>query len=204
MNRSVILLYVLIGLACAPPRPVAPPPGNLFLLMPDREGHVGGVTVTNAKGSATLDQAGQGVLVAGNDAAPGAPWILSPAQIQTDFGAALAAEPPASFLCQCRFRSGSSQLDPETVAALVQVVTEIRRRDSREIFVTGHTDTTGDTEYNMKLSLERADKVRAYLVQNGVNPQFLTVAYHGKGEPLVPTGDHVDEPRNRRVEVIVR
>jgi outer membrane protein OmpA-like peptidoglycan-associated protein len=30
------------------------------------------------------------------------------------------------------------------------------------------------------------------------------VAYHGKGEPLVPTGDHVDEPRNRRVEVIVR
>ena len=204
MNRKVVLLCLLLGLACAPPRPVAPPPGNLFLLMPDRDDHVGGVTITNAKGSATLDQAGQGVLVAGADAAPGAPWILSPAQIQADFGAALAAEPPVSFVCQCRFRSGSSQLDPETMAVLAQVLAEIRRRDSREILVTGHTDTTGDTEYNMKLSLERAEKARGYLVQNGVNPQFISVAYHGKGEPLVPTGDNVDEPRNRRVEVIVR
>ena len=204
MNRSLVLLCFLTGLACTPPQTVAPPPGNLFLLMPDREGHVGGVTVTNAKGSATLDQAGQGVLVAGNDAAPGVASILGPAEIQADFGAALAAEPPASFVCQCRFRSGSSQLEPETVAALVQVLTEIRRRDSREILVTGHTDTIGDTEFNMKLSLERAEKVRGYLIQNGVNPAFLSVAYHGKGEPLVPTGDHVDEPRNRRVEVIVR
>jgi outer membrane protein OmpA-like peptidoglycan-associated protein len=204
MNRILVLLSFLIGLACAPPRTVAPPPRNLFLLMPDRENHVGGVTITNAKGSANLDQANQGVLVAAADAAPGVSWILSPAEIQADFGAALAAEPPASFVCQLQFRTRSSQLEPETVAALVRVLTEIHQRDSREILVTGHTDTTGDTEYNMKLSLERAEKVRSYLIQNGVNPRFLSVAYHGKGEPLVPTGDHVDEPRNRRVQVIVR
>ena len=204
MKRSLVLLCFLTGLACTPPQTVAPPPGNLFLLMPDRESHVGGATITNAKGSVTLDQAGQGVRIAAADAAPGVASILSPAEIQSEFGAALAAEPPASFVCQCRFRSGSSQLEPETVAALVQVLTEIRRRDSREILVTGHTDTIGDKEFNMKLSLERAEKVRGYLIQNGVNPKFLSVAYHGKGEPLVPTGDHVDEPRNRRVQVIVR
>jgi outer membrane protein OmpA-like peptidoglycan-associated protein len=144
------------------------------------------------------------VLVAAADAAPGASWILSPAEIQADFGAALAAEPPASFVCQLQFRTGSGQLEPGTMAALVQVMMEIHRRDSREILVTGHTDTTGDADYNMKLSLERAQKVREYLLRNGVNPEFLSVAYHGKGDPLVPTGDHVDEPRNRRVEVIVR
>ena len=42
------------------------------------------------------------------------------------------------------------------------------------------------------------------LEKNGINQDYLEVTSHGEGNPLVPTPDGVDEPRNRRVEVVVR
>ena len=74
---------------------------------------------------------------------------------------------------------------------------QIRGRAVCDVSVTGHTDTTGDPDYNLRLSMARASQVRAYLIQKGVAPDHLSLAYHGKGNPLVPTGDNVDEPRTR-------
>lgn len=90
------------------------------------------------------------------------------------------------------------------ITELDQILKEIRQRDSRDISINGHCDTTGDPETNMQISLARAEKVRSLLVQSGVKAEYLSVAYHGKGNLPVPTADNVPEPRNRRVEVIVR
>jgi outer membrane protein OmpA-like peptidoglycan-associated protein len=72
------------------------------------------------------------------------------------------------------------------------------------VVVIGHTDRVGTVEYNDRLSLQRAERVRAELVRLGVDPARISVEGRGEREPLVPTPDEMPEPQNRRVEVSVR
>ncbi|MDE2336648.1 MAG: OmpA family protein, partial [Alphaproteobacteria bacterium] len=69
------------------------------------------------------------------------------------------------------------------------------------IHVAGYTDTSGSERYNMKLSLRRAEAVRRYLVEHGVDAKKITVQGHGEHDLLVPTGGNVREPRNRRAQI---
>ena len=68
----------------------------------------------------------------------------------------------------------------------------------------GHTDSSGDEEFNMALSRRRAESVRDLLVAAGFTPAVIRTTFHGEGNPLIQTADNVHEPINRRVEVIVR
>jgi outer membrane protein OmpA-like peptidoglycan-associated protein len=80
----------------------------------------------------------------------------------------------------------------------------VNKREFYEISIIGHTDTTGSDEYNMRLSSARAESVRDALLSHGIRSGVMELRYHGKRDPLIPTGDDVREPRNRRVEVIVK
>ncbi|HSU07445.1 MAG TPA: OmpA family protein [Acetobacteraceae bacterium] len=73
-----------------------------------------------------------------------------------------------------------------------------------QLEVNGYTDTSGTPQYNMGLSIRRANAVAAELVRDGVPRN--AIAIHGFGEThlLVPTGPGVREPQNRRVEIIIR
>jgi outer membrane protein OmpA-like peptidoglycan-associated protein len=73
-----------------------------------------------------------------------------------------------------------------------------------EVQVTGHTDRVGSVASNDSLALERAQAVRDMLIQRGLQASFIRPVGRGEREPLVPTPDEQEEPRNRRVEVIVR
>jgi len=73
-----------------------------------------------------------------------------------------------------------------------------------QISVTGHADRSGPEDYNMRLSLRRADAVRQVLINGGVAPDAITVSGRGEAEPAVPTPDGVREPANRRVEIIIQ
>ena len=57
---------------------------------------------------------------------------------------------------------------------------------------------------NDALALRRAETVRAMLIARGVAPENIVAVGRGKRELLVPTADGVAEPRNRRVEIVVR
>ena len=81
---------------------------------------------------------------------------------------------------------------------------ELKRRAVPDIVVIGHTDTIGALEWNDKLSLARAERVREALIAQGLPATRITAAGRGEREPLVTTADNVAEPRNRRVEVNVR
>jgi OOP family OmpA-OmpF porin len=76
--------------------------------------------------------------------------------------------------------------------------------DVREIHwsVAGHADRAGSENYNMALSLRRANAVRHALIARGVSPDSITVVGRGESEPTVPTADSVKEQANRRVMII--
>ena len=69
--------------------------------------------------------------------------------------------------------------------------------------ITGHADRSGAEDYNLQLSLRRADAVRSALIARGVKEGGISVAGRGEAEPAVPTADGVREPANRRVEIIL-
>jgi outer membrane protein OmpA-like peptidoglycan-associated protein len=67
----------------------------------------------------------------------------------------------------------------------------------------GHTDSVGSDEYNIKLSQERADAVRDYLVEQGVPDQHITAVGRGKGDPVASNDTAAGRQQNRRVELVV-
>jgi outer membrane protein OmpA-like peptidoglycan-associated protein len=79
-----------------------------------------------------------------------------------------------------------------------------RRVQSTRIEVSGHADRSGTPAYNQRLSQRRAEVVAAELVRQGVNRNEIGVQAFGESRPLVPTGDNVREPQNRRVEIVLR
>jgi len=71
------------------------------------------------------------------------------------------------------------------------------------IEVNGYTDTSGTAQYNMGLSIRRADAVKAELIKDGVPANAITTKGFGETHPLVPTGPGIREPQNRRVEIVI-
>ena len=70
-----------------------------------------------------------------------------------------------------------------------------------EIMLDGHTDRSGASDYNKRLSERRAVAVRAELARNGVDASVVTVQGYGENKTLIDTLDGVREPQNRRVEI---
>jgi outer membrane protein OmpA-like peptidoglycan-associated protein len=81
---------------------------------------------------------------------------------------------------------------------------DVAKRPVPDIVVIGHTDAVGSDDYNDQLALKRAQAVRTMLSTRGLPEQDIVAIGRGKRELLVPTPDGVAEPRNRRVEIVVR
>jgi outer membrane protein OmpA-like peptidoglycan-associated protein len=180
---------------------------DLIVLLPDPDGKGGVVTVTTQGGSQILDKPGYAVEVEGLNKPPIAPQPVEEKEITDVFGPALSMLPdPASrfILIILYFERDTTKLTHESKDLLVEVLRTIKRRESNEVYVVGHTDLVGREPYNTELSSRRANHVRDLLVSSGIKPDMLFVSFYGKARPLVPTQDQVPEPRNRRVEVIVR
>lgn len=69
------------------------------------------------------------------------------------------------------------------------------------VYVYGHTDDVGSDQYNLELSQRRAESVRDYLVEGGVNPSIISTEGFGKRRPLVPGTSPEARAKNRRVEI---
>jgi OmpA family len=84
-----------------------------------------------------------------------------------------------------------------------EAAAEYQRTGAAEITVTGHTDTVGSAAYNLTLSQHRAEAVADELIRRGVPATDIVTVGRGEEDLLVPTADGVNEPRNRRVEIVV-
>jgi outer membrane protein OmpA-like peptidoglycan-associated protein len=205
-RRSFFLpvAVLLLAAACAtPPKPLPPAPRDIIVLLPDGRGKTGAIVVSSAGVERRLDRPGQTVTVEAGSP-PGLPTVIPGQEVQAIAGPALAAlpKPPARFILY--FEHDSVDLTVESQALLQKVIGTIRDRAPVDVSVVGHTDTVGKKEYNYALSMKRAKAVASILQGKGIDPSVLDITSHGKDNPLVPTGDQVPEPRNRRVEITVR
>ena len=99
------------------------------------------------------------------------------------------------------FRPGSEGISSEAATTIAAVAQMLRRYDRTLIEVNGYTDTSGSADYNLKLSQARAEAVANVLVDDGINPARISPRGYGETHLKIPTGDNVNEPRNRRVEI---
>ena len=204
MRNTLTVAFLLLAAACASaPKPAPPPARDVIVLLPDDQGKTGAIVVSSGGVERRLDRPGQTVVVE-SGAPPGVPYVMAGPEVAASVGPALTAlpKPPAQFILY--FYHDSTDLTRKSEAKLQVVLRTIRERSPVDISVVGHTDTLGDKDYNAHLSMKRAKAVAAILIRNGVDASILDITSHGKNNPLVPTGDQVSEPRNRRVEVTVR
>ena len=152
-------VFLMLLASCATPGPPPVPKQSMFLVIPDPEGKVGQITVTNRTGTQVLDQPRQASTVQSANDAPSPPSTLDETEIKRIFGEALAAQPagPARFILY--FKDDSEELTPESEMLLAEVFRTMRDRGALDISVIGHTDTIGTRDYNYQLSLRRARKV---------------------------------------------
>jgi outer membrane protein OmpA-like peptidoglycan-associated protein len=115
--------------------------------------------------------------------------------------------PPAapSVNLSVTFATGSAELTPQAIRTLDELGRALASQDLAgfRFRVEGHTDTVGTAALNQSLSERRAAAVVQYLVtKHGIAPSRLEAIGLGESQPLVPTGPQVNEPRNRRVQVV--
>lgn len=195
MSVRYLVVVALLGLqACAPVSRV--------ILLPDSAGRSTAVQVSNAGGVVDLTQPYQtaalqqdGRLEAG---------VLSADEVQEKYKGLLALPMPTASQLTLRFEPGTSNLTAESQGQLPEIIALASKRAGGEILVVGHTDRTGSPQANDTLSLQRAQAVRELLVQRGFAPERIEAIGRGEREPVVPTEANVNEPRNRRAEIIIR
>jgi outer membrane protein OmpA-like peptidoglycan-associated protein len=174
---------------------------SYVVLVESPDGSTGAIIVDNGQGGQLVNRKNQGVAMNGRTAAP---FDVEAARLQADFAAAQDAQPALPVRYQFYFNMGDTSLTSESASFIPVVLDDVRRRGAAAVSIIGHTDTMGDDAFNEKLGLMRAQSIAALLQQTGLQALELSVVSHGKRNLLVPTGDNVAEPRNRRVEVNIR
>lgn len=101
------------------------------------------------------------------------------------------------------FEFDSAALTAEAEDRLDSVINALKSAEEIEVKIAGHTDSIGSAAYNLKLSKERAESVKEYLVNHGIDPDRLTTVGYGETRPIAPNTTEEGRAKNRRVELHV-
>ena len=103
------------------------------------------------------------------------------------------------------FDAGKSAIRPDAEARLKQVVASIKKRyNSGEVRVYGYTDAQGSAAVNKELAQQRADAVKAWLQNNGMDAAKVSVNAIGEAKPVASNNTERGRQQNRRVEIVAR
>lgn len=197
---AIAAIAAVLGACAAPPNT-----REIVILVPDQGGTTGAVVIDNPRawgGTSVLDKPYSAALLEKGEKVN--PPAVGREEVKKLFTYAIAAQPLRPISFQLYFLGDSDEYTPASREAFEKVFAEIARRKIAEIAVIGHTDRVGPLEYNDALSLKRAERVRKDFVDRGIPGNSINVAGRGEREPVVPTADETNEPRNRRVEINVR
>ncbi len=179
-------------------------PGTSVILLPQADSRPSAVVIKTQGGERVLDRPyARATATAGSTAAPTVDQADA-TQLQSSYSTLFALMPPAAQRFELLFDSGGTLLTAVSQQTLAQVLAAANARSGSDMVVIGYTDTVGTPRSNDELSLRRAMQVKQLLSQRGFPVERIEAAGRGMRELAVPTADGVNEPRNRRVTVVVR
>jgi outer membrane protein OmpA-like peptidoglycan-associated protein len=189
------------GCATQPPAPVAEADRGTVVLLPETDGRPTAVVVMRGDRQVVLDQPYAAAKV-GTQALDA--YRSNQQDVEKEFGPALAAQPASAQSFVLYFVEGKDDFTDESKRLLEQMLAEVARRPVPDVLVVGHTDAVGTDQVNDALGQRRAETVRNALIARGIAAGDIRAISRGKRALAVPTPDGVAEPRNRRVEIVVR
>jgi OOP family OmpA-OmpF porin len=141
-------------------------------------------------------------------AAPPPPPVAAPAApIAAPPPPAPAPQPPAAtkvtYAADAFFDFDKSVLKPEGKAKLDDLVDKVKGINLEVIIAVGHTDSVGTDAYNQRLSVRRAEAVKAYLVSKGIEKNRVYTEGKGEKQPVADNKTAEGRAKNRRVEIEV-
>jgi outer membrane protein OmpA-like peptidoglycan-associated protein len=101
------------------------------------------------------------------------------------------------------FATASAKILPDSFAMMNEIAEVLRKAPQIKVRIEGHTDSRGKLKYNMKLSQSRADSVKSYLVNQGVEPERMEARGFGPTQAIADNRTAAGREQNRRVEFII-
>lgn len=101
------------------------------------------------------------------------------------------------------FDVDKASLKPGAMQKLYQLVTFLKQYPDRAVLVEGYTDSTGSDAYNQSLSERRAESVRSFLIENGIDAKRVLARGYGKAYPVAGNDTAEGRQRNRRVDIVI-
>ncbi len=98
------------------------------------------------------------------------------------------------------FDVGKATIKPESEATLMKALKTLETYTDISVEISGHTDNTGSAKLNQKLSEERANSVKAWLVNKGIDPNRISTKGYGKDKPIADNKTAEGKQKNRRIE----
>ena len=194
-RAAVLCLLLLLTASCSSTK-------ELIVLLPDENDVPGAVDIRQDNGVTVLDTPMTAARVDSRGRAE--KEAITKAEVEKNFGETLDTLPPQPISFTLYFAEGSTVILQDSKNTLLELFAEVANRQAVEVQVTGHTDTLGKESDNDRLSEERAQAIKEMLIDQGLKSNFIRAVGRGSRELLIPTSPNVREPRNRRVEVIVR
>ena len=106
-------------------------------------------------------------------------------------------------LDNCTFENGKATLQETSFPVLDELVAYLKRKEDDRIEIGGHTDNVGSAASNLKLSQERANSVRDYLITKGIDSARLVAKGYGMSQPIADNKTAAGKAENRRTEVTI-
>lgn len=130
--------------------------------------------------------------------------MVVPADKEATYEVGIKIDPPKDFVLESvYFDTGKSSLKPNSFKALNDLVEILKLKNTMVVEIQGHTDTVGKEEDNLKLSQQRANEVRKYLISKGIAENRVSAKGYGPTMPIADNDTDAGKAKNRRTSLKV-